>query len=170
MPKSLRRVIAMAIAAFALMLPLSAAAQKGEACFGVQTGYISTNNSALGGLFFQYGFSDHFRLSPEVGYVFRHQDLDAFTVDLNAHVPLMIKQSAAVQLYPLAGINFSSWNRHRHQDTDDVTSRKVKWGLNLGAGFQFNASSSLKLKLEAKYLLTSKYSGLVVSAGIGYCF
>lgn len=169
MPKPLR-VLALIVAAFAMMWPQHAAAQKGDACFGVQTGYISTNNSAHAGLFFQYGFSNHFRLSPEVGYVFRHQRLDAFTVDLNSHYPLMLNKTANAQLYPLVGINFSSWTRHQPSNSDDVTSRKMKWGVNLGAGFQFRASSSLNLKIEAKYLLISRYSSLVVTAGIGYCF
>lgn len=168
----MRRALALIIAALAFMLPQQAAAQKGQPCFGVQTGYISTNNSAIAGLFFQYGFSDHFRLAPEVGCVFRHNNVDAFTVDLNTHYPITFRKSDAVQLYPLAGLNFSSWNRHHidPESTDDVTSRKLKWGLNLGAGFQLKATPALTLKFEAKYLLVSKYSSLVISAGIGYCF
>lgn len=171
MPKSLRCTLALIAAVFALSLPQHAAAQKGEPCFGVQTGYISTNNSAIGGLFFQYGLSNHFRLSPEVGFVFRHHNVDAFTVDINTHYPLMLTKTAATQLYPLLGLNISSWNRHHpNPEADDVSTRKLKWGVNIGAGFQFKASSSLRLKFEAKYLLISRYSSLVVSAGIGYCF
>lgn len=172
MPHSLRKIFALIALSIVFMLPQRALAQKGQPCFGVETGYISTNNSAIAGLFFQYGFSNHFRVSPEVGCVLRHHNVDAFTVDLNTHYPLTIKGVSKAQLYPLLGINFSSWTRHNVVDIDgsDVTSRKLKWGVNMGAGFQFMASSSMKIKIEAKYLLISKYSSLVVSAGIGYCF
>lgn len=171
MPKSFRSAMALIAAILALSIPQIAAAQKGEPCFGVQTGYISTNNSAIGGLFFQYGFSNHFRISPEVGCVFRHQNVDAFTFDINTHYPLMLTRSSGAQLYPLVGLDISSWHRHHHNpEADDVSTRSLKWGINIGAGFQFKASSSLKIKIEAKYLLVSRYSSLVVSAGIGYCF
>ena len=38
------------------------AAEKGDKVFGVRTGYVSRNNSADLGLFFQYTFSKYFRL------------------------------------------------------------------------------------------------------------
>ena len=76
------------------------AAQKGEKTFGVRTGYVSRNNSADIGLFFQYTFSEHFRLQPAADIIFRHNDRDAFMVDLNAQVPIDIS-SENFSLYPL---------------------------------------------------------------------
>lgn len=155
----------------AIAMPCNAHAQKGEKTFGVQTGYISKNESAIAGLFFQYGLTDHLRIAPEMGCVLRHKDLDAFTMDLNLHVPVLLN-TETIQIYPLAGLNYSSWARHNipTQDGDDVSSRKSKFGANLGAGFQIMASPALKLKLEAKYTLISHYSSCVISAGIGYVF
>lgn len=169
---TLRAIIAVAFIAIAA---LGASAQKGESCFGLQTGFTSNNRSAIAGLFYQYGLSSHLRIAPEMGCVFRHHDKDAFTVDLNCHVPLAITSSNA-QLYPLAGLNFSSWNHHHiHVEAgddgyDDVSTRKNKLGVNVGAGFQLMASAALKLKVEAKYTITTHYSTFVLGVGIGYVF
>lgn len=48
------RIITLLALTLCLALPLGAHAQRGEKVFGVQTGYTSTNNSALAGMFFQY--------------------------------------------------------------------------------------------------------------------
>ena len=84
--RSIRGLVAVAF----LLIAFCSQAQKGESCFGIQTGYTSTNNSAIAGLFYQYGFSNHFRVAGEAGCVFRHEDEDAFTLDLNFHFPMRI--------------------------------------------------------------------------------
>lgn len=173
MSSSFFRTLRGLLAAAFLMAAFAVQAQKGESCFGVQTGYTSTNNSAIAGLFYQYGFSNHFRVAGEAGCVFRHENEDAFTVDLNFHVPMRITESN-VQLYPLVGLNYSLWNHH-HPDKpdagfDDVSTRHSRLGANIGAGFQLAASAALRLKIEAKYTLMSRYSTFVLGVGIGYVF
>ena len=150
---------------------LAASAQKGESAFGVQTGYTSTNNSAIVGLFYQYGLSNVVRISPELGFVVRHQNYDAFTADVNVHFPLNIGLKS-MELYPLAGLNFSSWTKHNRllDDIDDVSTRRNCFGLNFGAGWQLQVSESIKLKIEAKYLLTSRFSTFTLGFGVGYVF
>lgn len=169
------RIVTLIVLALCAAMPMAVNAQRGEKVFGVQTGYTSTNNSAIAGMFFQYSFSDHFRVSPEMGCVLRHEDLDAFTADLNFHFPLSLNHSGdfSTQVYPIVGADLSSWTRHHVidlDDDDDVSTRKTKLGLNLGGGFQFLPSSSLKLKIEAKYTLMQTYSTFVASVGIGYVF
>lgn len=169
------RIIAIVALALCLIMPLAASAQRGEKVFGVQTGYTSTNNSAIAGMFFQYSFSDHFRVSPEMGCVLRHENLDAFTADLNFHFPLSLHHAGdfSTQIYPLVGADLSSWTHHYVVDDGkdkDVSTRSTKFGVNLGGGFQFLPSSTLKLKIEAKYTLMQTYSTFVASIGIGYVF
>ncbi len=146
--------------------------QKGEAVFGAQAGFTSTNESGTAGLFFQYNFADYLRIAPEVGCVFRHRQEDAFTMDVNFHFPITIESRNAIQVYPLAGVDFSSWTRHDrlYNETDDVSTRTSKFGLNLGGGFQIKTSPTLKLKIEAKYVLMEVYGTFAISAGIGYVF
>lgn len=173
--KTITRLFVAATLAIAFTLPSQAQIVKGEASLGPKIGYVSKNKSAVAGLVFQYSFSDHFRLSPELGYIFRNNDMDAFTFDINAHVPFGFTGDK-VAFYPLAGMNYSSWSRHYRgqgtdmDNTDDVSTRTARFGLNLGAGFDLRCSETLKLSIEAKYILMKGYSTAVTTAGIAYVF
>ena len=109
---------------------------KGEKSLGPKVGYVSKNKTAVAGLVFQYAFNNHFRIAPELGYIFRHNNLDAFEVDINGHVPFNFTGDK-VAFYPLAGLHYSSWSHHLQReeiiDDDDVTTRTSRFGLNLGA-------------------------------------
>jgi len=170
MKSSLRRI---AFAAAFMMVLLatshSSMAQKGESTFGLQAGYTSTNKSAVAGLFFQYSFSDALRIAPQAGCVFRNEGLDAFQADVNMHFPLCFTPSRA-QLYPIAGMNFSSWTCHNAVENTEATDRKSRLGGNVGIGFQLKATPSLKLKIEGVYTVMKQYSTFAATIGIGYVF
>ena len=164
-----------------IFIPAANASQKGEKTFGVRTGYISRNNSMDVGLFFQYNFSDHFRLQPAADIIFRHNDRNAFMVDLNAQVPIDLGGDN-FSIYPLAGINFSSWNHHFPADipmseedfleelVPEWSERTNRFGVNIGAGFDLKITSTLKISIEGTYTFVKRDSGVRVLAGIGYVF
>lgn len=160
------------ILAVLMFVPQHASASDHEKTFGVKTGYISRNQSAEAGLFFQYSFTDHFRLAPEVNLAFRNQNKDAFIVDVNCHVPLA--QSGLAEFYPLAGLNYSSWSQHQtfyeQIESKDVSKRTTRFGLNLGGGMDLKINSTLKLKLEAIYTMVEANSAFRATVGIGYSF
>jgi len=149
------------------------AAERGQKTFGVRTGYVSRNKSMDAGLFFQYTFSQHFRLEPSADIVFRHDDRDAFMIDLNAQVPFSFSNSI-FDLYPFAGLNFSSWNHHFPDEVsdfnDDVSTRTNRFGINFGAGFDLKVSDTMKLNLQAGYTLLKANSAFRLLVGIGYIF
>lgn len=147
----------------------SAMAQKGESTFGVFGGYTSTNESAVAGLFYQYNLTAGLRIAPQASCVFRHQNLDAFQADVNLHFPLRFTPDRA-QLYPIAGLNFSSWTTHNVADDIDATNRRSRLGGNVGAGFQLKATPTLKIKIEGVYTLIKQYSSFSATVGIGYIF
>lgn len=170
MKNLLRNIGAFAVFALAtLIIPQFASAQRGEAAFGVQTGYTSTNSSAVAGLFFQYNLTDGLRIAPQAGCVFRNQGLDAFQADVNLHFPLRFTPPKT-QLYPIVGLDFSSWSRHNAVEDMDATDRKSRLGGNAGLGFQLKATSSLKLKVEGIYTVMKQYSTFTATVGIGYVF
>lgn len=143
----------------------------GEKTLGVQAGYISYNESALAGIEFTYRFSKNFRLAPSANYAFRHQDTDALLVNLNAQIPFPMSQRW--ELFPYAGINYSSWNFHIHgtaNDDSDVTSRLTRFGVNLGAGIGVNVTPSLRLGLTAGYVFIKHFHGCDILARIAYRF
>lgn len=163
------------IAAVCVLTALTSAAQmrRGEKSLGPKIGYVSENKSFLAGLVFQYTFSKHVRIAPEISCAFRNDNRDAFMADLNIHIPFGI-DTGKVVLYPLAGLNYSSWAYHysdeEFQSKKDVTTHDNKLGLNMGAGMELRCSESLKLSLEAKYLLIKSYSHAQISLGIAYMF
>lgn len=172
-PRLLAAPIALLLMLTVMAVPASGQVVKGEKSFGPKLGYISKNKSAIAGLFFQYAFSEHFRVAPEIGYVFRHNDLDAFTIDVNAHIPFGFT-GEKVAFYPLAGLNYSSWNSHFNreafEDSKDVSTRTNRFGANVGAGFELRCSESLKLSIEAKYCLIKSFSSAQIAAGISFVF
>ena len=107
----------------------------------------------------------------ESAVVFRHDNLDALQIDINGHFTFPVA-SDRLAVYPLAGVNFTSWGRHDINDEDgnDVTNHVNRFGLNMGAGLELRFTSALRLSLEAKYQLMKTYPGAVVSFGIGYVF
>lgn len=176
-----KRWIAAALAAFALggAFPAEADQYSGEKTLGIRAGYNTYNKRPLAGVQFSYRFNRLLRLSPSAEYVFRNSGLDALMVDLNMEFVFPLAQGRC-DIYPLAGINFSSWNYHNldanlHNDaalspTDDVSSRVSRIGLNAGAGFGFNISGSLRLSLNATYTIIKEFHGANIAAGIHYRF
>lgn len=153
-----------------LLLPTTVVSA--EKAFGPSVGWESRNNSISVGLNFQYGFSSKFRINPQVGMVFRHNDKDAFFMNLNAHFPMTFRNGKGA-FYPLAGLNFSSWNIHgKPADNlaEDVTTHRSRIGLNVGAGTEVYCSPTMKLFWEARYILIKTYPGANISMGIAYRF
>jgi hypothetical protein len=162
--------IAAGILALAATLPSAAMEPAGNMSLGLRTGYVSQNESALAGLYFQYRFTPHFRLAPSADYVFRRNDRDALLLNLDAQVPFSLG-TGRVAVYPLAGLNFSAWSHHLKNDTsDDVTTRVSRFGVNVGAGAEFYVSSTLKLAIEGKFVGVKGYSCGEATVSIGYVF
>lgn len=161
------------IAALALMSVANLWA--GEKTFGLRAGYNTRNESPLAGLFFQYGFSDHLRLSPNIDYFFRHDETDALSMNCNLQFPFRLSAGGRTAIYPLGGLNYTSWNYH-HKTTDekdddnDVSTRRNRFGVNLGGGFEVYATPTLKLSLEAKATFIKSYTSGTFSLSIGYIF
>lgn len=177
-----KRWIAAALAATALSGGLAARADQysGEKTLGIRAGYNTYNNRPLAGAQFSYRFNRLLKLSPAVEYVFRNDGRDALMIDLNMDFVFPLAQGRC-DIYPLAGINFSSWNFHKLDaihaspenhlsSTNDVSTRVSRFGLNAGAGFGVNISGSLRLSATATYTFIKEFHGANITAGIHYRF
>lgn len=151
---------------------LSASADEfsGEKTLGLQTGYTSYNQSAVAGMEFSYRFSRNFRLAPSVNYIFKHENVDALMINLNAQVPLPF--AGRWEAFPFAGLNYSSWNYHNTDaaNNPDVTTRISRFGLNIGGGISYAATQTLRLSLTADYVVIKQFSGCNILARIAYRF
>lgn len=153
--------------------PVAAIARDGihEKTVGLTAGYIGHNNSAVAGIEFSYRFSNHFRLAPQALYAFRHNEEDALIINLNAEVPFDLGEKW--EIYPLAGLNYTSWNFHGNKvinDDSDVTSRITRFGLNVGGGVAINISTTLRIGAEFQWALVKGYNSANAMAKIAYIF
>ena len=165
-------ITAIALALGLLATPITAmAASPHEKTVGLAAGYVSQNNSGLAGVNFTYRFSRHFRMAPEVLYAFRHSSEDALIINVNAHVPCSFDRF--LEVYPLAGITYTSWNFHGDRAANgdaDVTSRISRFGLNVGAGISADISTTLRVGLEIQGALVKDLCSANVMAKIAYIF
>jgi len=163
------------------IIATSAAGESHEKIFGLSGGYISKNTSGMAGIHFSYQLNPWLRISPNALYIFRHNDTDAFSLNADCQFTFSLKNDSAWTAYPLIGLGYWSWYNARHADsgneqsiseetTDDVSSRRQRYSLNMGAGLQWMATPTLALSFEAKYALMRHLSTAVVSMKIGYRF
>ena len=66
-------------------------------------------------------------------------------------------------VYPLAGIGITNW-------VHSVVSTKVKFAINVGAGFQYDVADDFAVNAEAKYQIIDKFNQAVFSVGAVYKF
>ncbi len=166
--------IAVIVFAWVLLMPISTLAQehkyKGEKSVGVRAGFSSSNTTGTAGLYFSYRFSKYFRLSPKIDFAFQHYGTDSFSYNLDTEYPVALGNSGKVNFYPIAGINYSTFNTHSVLDDVDSSERINKFGLNLGAGLESFVTPTLRLAMECKCQLISHYTGAWITVSIGYKF
>lgn len=166
----MKRIITLIAAV--MIVAAGAMAQKGEKSVGLKGGYATQNHSATAGIYFQYDFSNHFRLSPDVDYVFRKHGTDALLINVNAQFPFRFA-AGRLCAYPLAGLSYSMSTYHNVASTDGSdggNERTNRFGLNFGAGFEARLTPSLKIFAEGKYNWVRHYDGGMFAIGIGYIF
>lgn len=157
--KKFLSVVAAALCLLVASMP--AAAQSGEKTLGVAGGFSTYNNGGYAGIYFQYSFADHIRLSPELGYVFRNKNVSAFAMSLDVQFPFRIARGFGV--YPLAGLTYNNWS---YQPGGHLS----RLGADVGAGLDFYMTSSFKLTLQGKYSMMNDTSGGFFNLGFGYVF
>ncbi|MDL2305962.1 porin family protein [Bacteroides sp. OttesenSCG-928-D19] len=158
-------------------------AQKDSKAVGVNLGY-GTEISNLGlGAKFQYGITDAIRAEASFDYFLKKDFLSMW--DLNANVHYLFPVAEKFKVYPLAGLTFTNWKMHGFdlgldygdwgdylddEDFEDDSSSTGKFGINLGAGVEYELTEKLTLSFEAKYQLISDFNQLVFGVGVAYKF
>ena len=166
--RQLLTVMTVCIAAFSL--PVEAHGADRATTIGLGTGYVSRNTSAYAGVYMRYQFSDFFALKPEVDFIIRHKEQDAFMVNFDGQFSLPLA-TEKINIYGIGGLGFASWNVKELNDDGGLDMRR-HGGIcfDLGAGVGYNVSSTLYLSLEAKANLVKHYTTALVGVSIGYKF
>lgn len=150
-----------ALLGLAFLIPNNACAQKGEKTLGVSGGYATYNDGGYANVYFQYSFANHFRIAPEIGYVFRNDGKSAFEFSVDMHFPFKIARGFGV--YPLVGFTFNNWE---YQGAGHAS----RAGADFGAGFDIYLTSYLKMSIQGKYSLMNDTGGGFFGFGMGYVF
>ena len=153
------------VLALSLICLIPNQASAGEKSVGLRAGYTTRNETGVAGLYFQYRFIPRFRLSTSVDYAISHKNRDAFFFNVDGHAPFNI--APKLELYPLAGFTFATYNQH---NADDSSSRVNRFGANVGAGAGLRVTSSLRLGFEGKFQYVKHLSAGVFTVSIGYMF
>lgn len=149
------------VMAFGLFCPSEANAQRGEKTLGLAGGFATYNDGGYADIYFQYSFANHFRIAPEIGYIFRNDGISGFEMSVDMHFPFRIARGFGI--YPLVGFTFNNWDYY-----DDGHASRA--GADFGAGFDIYLTSNLKLNLQGKYSVMNDTSGGFFNMGIGYVF
>ena len=154
-------VAALALAVVAMFAPQQASAQTGEKTLGVAGGFATYNNGGYADIYFQYTFAPHFRIAPEVGYIFRAEGCSGFETSVDLHFPFRIARGFGI--YPLAGLTFNNW-------TYKGDGHLSRFGGDFGLGFDFYLTQNFKLSVQGKYSLLNDTGGGFFNVGFGYVF
>lgn len=165
-----------------VLIGLSAFAQKGEKAIGLGLSYGTEISNPGIGVFGQYNISDAFRAEASFDYFLKKDDLSMWDVNINVHYLIPIANK--IKAYPLAGLSFTNWKSefsidyepcdeyHQYFTDDDLEGSwsESKFGLNLGAGLQYDLNEQFAIKAEAKYQLISDFDQAVFNIGVAYKF
>lgn len=153
---------------FALM-GISASAQKGDIAAGLNLSYGTEINFMGIGAKGQYGITDAIRTEASFDYFLKKDGLSMWDVNLNVHYLFPLTEK--LKVYPLAGFTFTNWTMTWGEEEyywDDFS--ESYFGLNLGAGLQYDLTDKLALNVEAKYQLVNLFDQLVLGVGVSYKF
>lgn len=140
--------------------------RKGAMALGAGV-YYGTEIENVGlGFQFDYYLTNAFRLTPNATVWFKKDNLSSW--DINFDVNYIIPLAQRWKVYPIAGLTLSSWKRHSVGDIESDT--KTKFGVNLGAGIEYDITSNWFLNFEFKYRIISDYDQAAMGVGFGYRF
>ena len=158
----MKKYLFILVAMFAMST--AAFAQKGTSAVGIVGAYDDGNSQFGIGVKYQYFLIDQLR-GDFGGDFFFKKDLQTL-IDFNANVHYVFPLADAINVYPMAGINFAI------ASIDiagvDNTSRL---GVNLGGGFDIKISDAVKFIVEAKYIISDNgWSRFGANTGIAFTF
>ena len=165
------------------LVTLSASAQKGENSIGVHALYGTDAGNIGFGVKYQNSITDAIRLEAVGDYYLKTDGFSMFDVNVNGHYLFPLSDKFTV--YPLVGINYTSWKQESLIDYEfgeelnewlgenanekyDVDIKDSSIGLNIGGGIQYKLSDKVRIGAELKYQTISGASTAVIGAGVTF--
>ena len=160
------------------LITLGASAQKGEQNVGAHVLYGTDAGNIGFGVKYQNNITDAIRLEAVGDYYLKTDGFSMFDVNVNGHY--LFPLSDKVTVYPLVGVNYTSWKQEsfisypKYSDdgdiegSDDIDIKDTSIGLNIGGGIQYKLTDKIRIGAELKYQTISGASTAVVGAGITF--
>ncbi len=145
-------------------LSLGAYAQKGTAVILPKIGYQTEAERFLIGVEGRYSITNNIRLAPGISVLFPNDHVTGLDVDVNVHYLIPIEGGFA--FYPLVGGAMLN-NRFSHSGVSDSWT---DFGLNIGAGVQYDIMSNGYLNFEFKYTIKEHTDPAYFTLGYGIKF
>ena len=128
----------------------------------------------------QYYVTDAFRPEISFDYFIEKKHLSVWDININFHY--LIHMKYGIYVYPILGATF----QHTHETydlpvvdattglptgkTEKSTDNTGRFGLNAGAGVQYDITPQLYANLELKYQYVKDFGRGIFQIGIGYRF
>ena len=127
----------------------------------------------------QYYVTDAFRPEISFDYFIENDHLSVWDININFHY--LIHMKYGIYIYPILGATF----QHCHSTyesplldaagiptgkTEKVTDNTGRFGLNAGAGAQYDITPNLYCNLEMKYQYVKDFGRGILQVGIVYRF
>ena len=126
----------------------------------------------------QYYVTDAFRPEVSFGYFIEKQHQSFWDININFHYLFHMKYG--IYIYPILGATFQHYHYDYSKDAEmkaalELAGEDVKYnvghfGLNAGAGLQYDITPNLYCNLEMKYQYVKDYGRGIFQVGIGYRF
>lgn len=140
------------------MIGVGAYAQKNYKAVGADLTYGSAFSNLGIGVKGQYGLTDKIRLEGSFDYFLEKDGVSMWNVNANAHYLFPVAEK--VKVYPLAGLTY----------VNAGLGSEGSFGVNLGAGVQYDINNQWAANFETKYQLISNLHLAVFSVGVAYKF
>lgn len=151
---------------FALFLALSlavlaaGAVERPPLAVGFTYNYATEYSHSGFGLKLQGRLGSHIRIEPEMIYMFENKDVTTLHLNLNVHY--LMPMASRLNVYPFAGLGYSHWGY--------VGPNANRWGLNLGAGVEYNLGRNWEILGELRLQAVKSETQVLTTLGLKYNF
>ncbi len=136
--------------------------------WGPKVGLNSQNESLMvGGVVRADDIYDKFGASLDVLHVIRNNNINGWSLNLDANYMFELKEAGFINIYPLAGLSLTTWKVFTKTEgiNKEVSYKDTRLGLNLGGGMNVKLNNTQRLNFEAKYNFTNGYSCFTFAVG-----
>ncbi len=151
----------LALLLFASVAMLCASAiERPPLAIGFSYDYASEYGQSGFGIKLQGRIGNHIRIEPEMIYMGERKDVTTLHLNLNVHYVMPVVQR--LSLYPFAGLGYSHWGY--------VGPNVNRWGLNLGAGLEYNIGRNWDVFGELRLHAVKQETQVLTALGLKYNF